>query len=189
MADTLAEVRRLLLGSPEHREAAEDVVAYLTMRSAREKNNDVLALEVPGQAKPVPRSWYPVDDRMPGHTDGDLILPGEPGQVRLSVFGHPGNKGIYELLPAHSGFAALVRAPSSPQQSDCGRVTQFRSAHDGGHELTLHSVEGVPSCRLFASTVGIVPRPAIWGASHRSRVSAIRGYRSSWRQHSAGKAD
>lgn len=38
MADTLAEVRRLLLSSPEHHDAAEEVIAYLTMRSARQDN-------------------------------------------------------------------------------------------------------------------------------------------------------
>ncbi|MHB8296266.1 MAG: hypothetical protein ACYDH5_16950 [Acidimicrobiales bacterium] len=43
MADTLAEVRRLLLGSPEHRDAAEEVVAYLAMRSTREDNVERMA--------------------------------------------------------------------------------------------------------------------------------------------------
>lgn len=43
MVDTLAEVRRLLLGSPEHHDAAEEVVAYLTLRQAREDNVERMA--------------------------------------------------------------------------------------------------------------------------------------------------
>ena len=43
MADTLAEIRRLLLASPEHCDAAEEVVSYLAMRHAREDNVERMA--------------------------------------------------------------------------------------------------------------------------------------------------